>query len=472
MAYLNKFESHAKAHDMDVDKWSEYLSWNLKGEALTFYNTMTSGEDKYIKYDEFKKALLNKYASTQEGYRIKFRNTKPNPDNTFGEFAKTIEGYLDQWVEMSNVEKSFEGMKELLMCEQIMDSVPRELKISLKERDIKTKKDLIVAAESYRTARTESKPDKKSGFAVGSVGSDYTPAKPYINSRGRDRGFGRGRGFEPNQFGFPETQGTRQSYNSYRMPRNRGRGFQSRGFQSNNSQAFRSNNTEAQHTLNQDRVQCFACNGVGHYKAECPTYLKKSGFQNKSAAVSVALPESLHEVMCSAVVQGSLPICEGKVNGIQVSVLRDSGATTAGIREALVRPKQYVGRTQKVISFGGNVEEFELALVNVETSFFEGPLLCCVIKDPIADLILGNVDGVKPIPGLIMNDSPQVAAAVETRAQRGEKEKTIMHTPLTNLSLTTEELISFQEQDPALQRYREMAVTEECINEGKSSFIL
>ena len=36
----------------------------------------------------------------------------------------------------------------------------------------------------------------------------------------------------------------------------------------------------------------------------------------------------------------SLPICEGLVNGKAAKVLRDSGCSSAGVREAYVNPEQ------------------------------------------------------------------------------------------------------------------------------------
>jgi hypothetical protein len=154
-----------------------------------------------------------------------------------------------------------------------------------------------------------------------------------------------------------------------------------------------------------------------------------------------------------------------------VQVLRDSGATTAGVRKALVRPEQYVGESQRVISFGGNEEVFPLASVEVDTTYFSGELLCCVIDDPVADLILGNVAGVTPIPGLILGDFPTVAAAVETRAQKAVTRKiTPLSVPIEDLALTTNQLISLQECDAQLQKFQTMADTAECKTAGKCSY--
>ena len=112
-----------------------------------------------------------------------------------------------------------------------------------------------------------------------------------------------------------------------------------------------------------------------------------------------------------------------------------------------------------------------MAKVEVDTPYFSGPLKCCVIEEPIADLILGNISGVSPIAGLLMGDCPSVAAAVETRAQRkaAEKEKPALNIPVSDLSVSTPELISLQEEDPSLHKCRDMFDSGECAVVGKGS---
>ena len=188
-------------------------------------------------------------------------------------------------------------------------------------------------------------------------------------------------------------------------------------------------------------VQCYSCKGYGHVSRVCPTN-ENANAGSTTGVANVALDREQQtgdasnrqaeesdqaDVLCSAGDKlGSLPIADGCVNGFQVSVLRDSGATTAGVRRSLVRDDQYTGEQQNVISFGGNIECFPLAVVTVDTPFFTGDLKCCVIADPIADLIIGNLQGVEPIPGLIVGDTLSVSgessaepdvASVMTRAQ-------------------------------------------------------
>ncbi|KAL8605690.1 hypothetical protein ACOMHN_064775 [Nucella lapillus] len=217
-----------------------------------------------------------------------------------------------------------------------------------------------------------------------------------------------------------------------------------------------------------------------------PTGFRKRGDfntfqQEQSANRSFSFPEQQYQYSdtsarpsrnrATSKKSGGLPLTTGTVNGFQVSVLRDSGATTAGVRKALVRPDQYVGRSQRVISFGGNLEVFPLARVEVDTEYFSGRVTCCVIDEPVADLILGNMVGVGPITGLLLGDIPQVAAAAETRAQTRSIQKSPgdLKIPLADLSLSTNQLISLQTQDETLQRFQKMADNGERMTAGKNS---
>eukprot|EP00745_Piridium_sociabile_P030963 TRINITY_DN51384_c0_g2_i2.p1 TRINITY_DN51384_c0_g2~~TRINITY_DN51384_c0_g2_i2.p1 ORF type:complete len:131 (+),score=12.74 TRINITY_DN51384_c0_g2_i2:232-624(+) len=99
------------------------------------------------------------------------------------------------------------------------------------------------------------------------------------------------------------------------------------------------------------------------------------------ALVSYVLTEGLH-------------VETGSVNGLQATILRDTGCTTAGVRRSLVAKSQFTGDTQQCRSFGGKIEIFPLAVVNISTPYFSGDITACVIDDPVTDLILGNLPGV------------------------------------------------------------------------------
>ena len=84
------------------------------------------------------------------------------------------------------------------------------------------------------------------------------------------------------------------------------------------------------------------------------------------------------------------PIGYGKVNGIAIKVMRDSGASCSFINSKLVRKENYTGESALVTLAEGSSQIRPLAKVAVDTPFFQGELTCIVSKDAKQDLLIGN----------------------------------------------------------------------------------
>ena len=121
-AYLQKFERFATTAKWEKTGWASKLSALLSGRALA--------QD----YDRVKLALMKRYELTEDGYRRKFRASKPKVDESPEQVIVRLERYLLRWLELSNTERSFEGLKDLIVKEQFIDSCPKELAIHLRER--------------------------------------------------------------------------------------------------------------------------------------------------------------------------------------------------------------------------------------------------------------------------------------------------------------------------------------------------
>ena len=77
---------------------------------------------------------MKRYDLTEEGYRRKFRASKPEVDESPEQFIVRLDTYLVRWLELLNTERSFEGLKDLIVKEQFIVSSPKELAIHLRER--------------------------------------------------------------------------------------------------------------------------------------------------------------------------------------------------------------------------------------------------------------------------------------------------------------------------------------------------
>ena len=52
-------------------------------------------------YDKLKNELLTRYNFTEDGYRRRFRNVKPETDKTPDQFVVRLKNYLGKWIELS-----------------------------------------------------------------------------------------------------------------------------------------------------------------------------------------------------------------------------------------------------------------------------------------------------------------------------------------------------------------------------------
>ena len=77
---------------------------------------------------------MKRYDLTEGGYRRKIRASKPEVDESPEQFIVRLDTYLVRWLELLNTERSFEGLKDLIVKEQFIFSSPKELAIHLRER--------------------------------------------------------------------------------------------------------------------------------------------------------------------------------------------------------------------------------------------------------------------------------------------------------------------------------------------------
>ena len=128
-AYLQRFERFAETAKWKKDGWASKLSALLSGRALEVYSRLS--EDSAKDYDKVKIALMKRYDLTEDGYRRKFRASKPEVDESPEQFIVRLDRYLLRWLELSNTARSFDGLKDLIVKEQFIDSCPKDLAIHL-----------------------------------------------------------------------------------------------------------------------------------------------------------------------------------------------------------------------------------------------------------------------------------------------------------------------------------------------------
>ena len=88
------------------------MSALLQGRALEVYSRLAVSEAS--NYDALKESLLKRFHLTEEGFRNKFRSSKPEQGETAPQFVVRLENYVVNWMRQSGVEQTFEGLLDLV----------------------------------------------------------------------------------------------------------------------------------------------------------------------------------------------------------------------------------------------------------------------------------------------------------------------------------------------------------------------
>ena len=91
-AYLQRFERFATTAKWEKTGWASKLSALLSGRALEVYSRLS--EEAAQDYDRVKLALMKRYDLTEDGYRRKFRASKPEVDESPEQFIVRLDRYL------------------------------------------------------------------------------------------------------------------------------------------------------------------------------------------------------------------------------------------------------------------------------------------------------------------------------------------------------------------------------------------
>ena len=149
-SYLKRFERFAENAGWDKSNWATSLSALIQDKAVDVYSRLSPTDS--LNYDKLKDALLKRFQLTEEGFRSKFRSSRPEVGETRPQFVVRLDDYLNRWMNMANVSKDFDGLKDLVLREQFMQSSNKNLQVFLKERKVKSVVEMAEIAEQYNEA--------------------------------------------------------------------------------------------------------------------------------------------------------------------------------------------------------------------------------------------------------------------------------------------------------------------------------
>ena len=112
-SYIHRFERYAELQGWHKDDWATYLSALLKGTALDVYARLPP--DQAGDYKVLKTALLKRYLLTEDGYRQRFYDSRPEKGETPQQFITRLDNYFLRWLELAKVQQTFDGVRSLIV---------------------------------------------------------------------------------------------------------------------------------------------------------------------------------------------------------------------------------------------------------------------------------------------------------------------------------------------------------------------
>jgi len=382
-AYLQRFERFATSAGWPEDIWAISLASLLQGRALDIYHQLSQTDAG--NYSELKSALLRGFDCTAEGFRVKFRSCRFSRGETAKQLIARMTKLCERWIEIENCSSNYNSLKDLMIREQFISSCDRNLKLFLKERSLATLQDLEESADRYIEAHGH--------FTL------RTPQQATVSSQSSAQQFG--------QVNEGSDRSPRKALSSP-LP----------------------------------QVKCYICQKGGHKAWDC--YFRPNINKSKVASTSATSGPTRKEA-AAVTSQGAPSIAEhpqddasevvqvdpvgviddhgwikvngkgfrmacggsgkdrhsklitkpGEVEGHKVTVMRDNGCTTVLVKRSLVPNCKLTGKHCVVKMANSDVFCYPEAEITVKSPFYTGTTKAVCIPNPIHDLVIGNVPGVR-----------------------------------------------------------------------------
>ncbi|XP_071818156.1 uncharacterized protein [Apostichopus japonicus] len=351
--YLRAFEHLMIAHDIHEDSWACHIAPRLTGKAREAYTSLPV--ESLNSYSELKRAILARYQLNAETYRQKFRNSTKENNKSYEEWGVRLKSFLERWLDTAGV-KSGESpdFQELILIEQALEQIPKELGIWLREKQPKRLTELTKLADEYVSVRGI----KHSG-----------------PSQSRYR-------FNQNASKSNQQPVVKQSAPDIKI-----------------NSSVKGNANRA----------CFICGNTAHLAYQCPQRVNKdnssqwSGYNKKQA------------LLCNKAINRYE--CEGLINGREVVMLRDTGCDHTLVNCRLVDPKYYVkGKSITLLDVENEPIDFPIARVFLKCQYLTKWVNVGVSRNLQKDVLLGNELFDEPLGVFVVTRSKQKELESEVKA--------------------------------------------------------
>ena len=423
-----------------------------------------------LNYDKLKVALLKRYELTEEGFKRKYKKCRPENGETFQQFTTRMKSYFTRWIDMASIEKSCEGLQDLILREQLTFICNRDLELFLREREPKSLEQASKLADQYKEARY-----------VDIVSLTY---KNNERSRSRSNSESRSRSRSPTR------RGPNQGNQGYPRPRVRcyncggphvkrfcpqlKQGIMKAGavdyrrsrsptrkviFQTQEPEVPKEETAKDGNQNTKPKV-CGACLIL----TDAVNYSQATTNEREMVKTSVGSPIKVSSVSSLS----EMSTVQGFVGEKPVEVLRDTGCSGVIVSKDLVPESAYTGRSQTMVMVDYSSRVVPEVKVSIDTPYYKGEVLALCVEKPLVGLIIGNIPGARERNNPDINWVP--ALAVQTRAQaKREGVTSKLKTPsIIGITINPEQVSNAQKEDVSLTTTRSRCETNETI--GKATF--
>ena len=395
--YLQRFERFADTAKWHRTGWASKLSALLSGRAPEVYSRLS--EEAARDYDKVKIALMKRYDLTEDGYRRKFRASKPEVDESPDQFIETlaqIAKIADQYLEAHG--------------KHLFSPVSRKPVVPPEREEAKNTKSNSTALQCFkcntRGHRAANCPTiGKRCFLCGKQGHEARNCRS-----GGLRSAGQSKDGNPVQRGQVSASCLVQQTESKPT-------------------------AEEVKSYIKDEKLLLACG-------------------KKIPLLSSACVEPLSGV------RSKMPVVKGRVGEKSVDVLRDTGCSVIVVKKDLVSEDQFTGDFNVMLLIDNTARKVPIAKIDVDTPYLKGQVKAQCLPDAVYDLIGGNVPGARAAddPDPSWQDHVQEACAVTTRSQAkkaGERIPLKVPGTIESPVVDREKLKQMQHDDESLQKYWE-----------------
>ncbi|GFN80211.1 Zinc finger protein [Plakobranchus ocellatus] len=414
--YLQRFEKYVKSMKWQPGDYASCLASLLQGDALSVFLSL-SPED-ISDYQSVKKTLLRRFGCDKNGFKSKFFSAKPSQDEDFATYINRVARYFNRWLELAQV-SDFDSLSFLILSEITLQPCDAEFVAYIKDHSPTSLSDLKTQATSYLDARPSKSfiKDSATSFAGESVRSTARSEsrRPSIHSYRSQTHTGAN----------TPSLGRHTSHTSsgHRPPTHSVHSFgkSNRPFLTSKdnprSTSHQKNSKGAGSVKPPSHGACYYCRKKGHYIRDCR---RRQADLSREAHVVCSQQYNCCIADAKFNRDGRLHIESASLFGNKCSLLRDTGCNTVGVRRSLVSVSSITGRRIKVNTFCCKNRAFDTAAIDISSPYFSGHVEACLLTNPVADVILGDIDGIiHPTPSNSYSgvDGPVPSACVVTRAQ-------------------------------------------------------